>query len=129
MTGALDLERFGKVAGLLASPVAGERAAAADRATDILCRAGMTWADLLAALRPAAPASGPIRASARPRQPWYGTGRVDAAMCAMGPAGLNDWEIGFCGTVATRGCVSARERQILDGIIAKRERARERKAA
>src|SRR5262249_51545020 len=45
--GSLDLPRLAKVCELLTSQHAGERAAAADRATAMLVAADMTWTDLI----------------------------------------------------------------------------------
>lgn len=46
MSAHIDWERFGKVLALLTSSHDGERLAAAERATQMLATAGMTWPDV-----------------------------------------------------------------------------------
>jgi hypothetical protein len=57
-----DVDRLAKVAGLLGSDHAGERSAAALRATEILRACGLTWRDVIE--RALAPAPAPTRAQA-----------------------------------------------------------------
>ena len=66
--------RLAKVCGLLGSDHDGERASAAYQATKILRAAGMTWADIVAPARPAAPP---------PRSPNYGPPHAAAATAAL----------------------------------------------
>jgi hypothetical protein len=55
---SLDLPRLAKVCELLTSPHAGERAAAAEKATAMLVAADITWTDLIMILRERVTSSG-----------------------------------------------------------------------
>ena len=103
--------KFAKVCGLLGSDHDGERSTAAYQATKILRANGMTWADIVAPARPAAPP---------PRSPNYGPPHAAAATAALRCADrLTPWELRFLQDILRRHRLTAKQAAALGEIIQK----------
>jgi len=106
-------ERLAKMAGMLGSNHAGERAAAAAAATRLLRAHGLTWREvlLLQAVPPARPDPG--------ADDWRGA----AAACLARPDLLTQWEARFLRDLLAFPRVSPKQAATLDGIVARHGRA------
>lgn len=103
MSAGLDVAKFVKVIGLLASNRDGEVVAAANRATAMLSAAGLRWADVGQAL--AAPASPPV-----PSVP----GEAEAS---------DDEVMGMVARMLNLDSLPAKRRDFLEGILSAYHRA------
>ncbi|MBL6082092.1 hypothetical protein JMJ56_29375 [Belnapia sp. T18] len=102
--------KLAKVCGLLGSDHDGERSAAAHQATRILRSHGLTWADVIAPARPAAP----------PRSTTYGAPHVAAATAALRHVErLTAWEATFLRDISRRSRLSPKQAARLAQIVAK----------
>ncbi|WP_120010412.1 hypothetical protein [Teichococcus vastitatis] len=108
-----------KICGLLGSDQEGERSAAAWQATRLLQKHGMSWQDVFAASplpppSPPQPSPAPQRAS---RPSW---GHVSKVHWALGfRSRLTPWEGAFLQEIGRRPRISAKQIEVLDGIIRK----------
>ena len=80
------VDKLAKVAGLLASDLAGERSAAAWHASQIIREAGLTWRDIIEAA-----GRTPIQFTPSPALSWRS--HVDACLAAHWR--LTEWEVEF----------------------------------
>jgi hypothetical protein len=96
-----ELDKLGKLLGMLGSDFAGERAAAGAKAAQLVRSKGLTWSDVL---KPQVPAVQPEWSAHR--RPWSsGSWRDLARLCLeLGEERclLNDWETSFLRNIAQR---------------------------
>ena len=103
-----DLTRFIRLAGMLGSDHAGERAVAALKATELLKAHRLTWAEVLGRLREP-PDQPPIESR------W----RLLRRECLARPDLLTEWELAFLARIGRQGGISARQLEVLEQITAK----------
>lgn len=108
------LDRFIRLAGMLGSDHAGERAVAALKATELLKTHRLTWAEVLEPLRAL---SKPERRRGPQEQPaaW----REAVRFCLKHANRLTEWERRFLGSLERRRFVSQKQRDVLASILEK----------
>ena len=111
----IDLVRLARILGMLGSEHAGERAAAAAKATALLKSAGLTWADFTDLLRHPLPAL--IRTPLRRSDEFD---HIDAAEAALDSGTrLTKWEAGFLESMADYPVLSEKQEFWLKAICRK----------
>jgi hypothetical protein len=95
--------RLVKSLALLASPVDGEKLAAAEAACRIIAAAGLTWGDL-------------IRSAEVRREPLYTTWRATCGELIKRPGDLRAWERKFIVDLPNFPRISTRQRYVLNEI-------------
>jgi hypothetical protein len=105
-TKADKLKKLTKVLGMLGSAHDGERASAAQRASEILKELGLTWDEVVA----------PGKLPVSPERP-SGLHRDIARCLASGV--ISKWDRKFLLSLSGRRFLSPKQRTVLDGIIAK----------
>lgn len=114
MSAMLPREKLAAVLGMLGSDHDGEVLAAARQAERMRRQAGLAWADLIAAERPA------VAPGRRPDPPPPEDWRALVAWCQQRPDAMTNWERDFLATIAAyRHPPSDRQREILDRLAAK----------
>lgn len=108
-----DRTRLAHVLGLLGSPHAGERDAAALAADRLVRGKGLSWADVLE--RPATPSSA---SPAWPPQ-YQSSATVDLRTCKERLDLLTAWERQFVASLAQRRKISVKQHSILADIVCK----------
>jgi hypothetical protein len=96
-----ELDKLGKLLGMLGSSFAGERAAAGAKASQLIRAKGLTWFDVLKLKAPVAPSE----RSSRHRSWSSGSWRDLARLCLeLGEERclLNEWERDFLENIAQR---------------------------
>lgn len=115
--------RLVKLAGMLGSGFPGERANAAERATELLRRHGSTWAD---ALQPSPPIQEPPReieivcpecgeSSGLADCDW----RTVIRLALQNETMLTEWEVEFCRSLRGRARLTTRQEEIVDRLRSK----------
>ena len=106
-------DKLSKILGMLGSDHAGERASAGAAADKLVRDAGLSWPDVIGT---GAPVGGLVdyRIWREPR-----SDRESAAIALKFSEVLSDWEIGFCEKIIKLSRVSAKQRTILDRLVAK----------
>ena len=109
--------RFVKVLALLASDHAGERAAAAWQATQLLRTTGLTWEQVVTPALAAPPKPERVYPTqpASPLFPW--AAKINALLCRT--EFLTEWEIGFVQDIAKLRRLSPRQVEILLRIFSR----------
>ncbi len=100
-----DLERLAKLTGLLGSRFPGERASAAQKATDLIRKHGLTWRDVIIPAALPAPTGDSTIA-----------GEIRSAL--RSPV-INDWERGFLISIRERPRLSQKQLDCLERITRK----------
>ena len=90
-----ELERFVRICGMLGSAFPGERAVAAEKASEFLRSRKLTWQDVLAPQPVVQPQLSPVASA------WRRIARECLAIDAEVDA-LSDWEHRFCHVIAER---------------------------
>lgn len=104
--------RLVKMLALLASPVPGERDAAACAAVRLLEQHKLSWADVVGPARLVSRASTPRASQAGHEHDWHGTLRECLACIDL----VTEWERGFLETLAARCTISPRQLVVLGQI-------------
>ena len=105
-----EVERFGKLLGLLGSDFDGERAAAAAKATGFLAVRHLAWSDVTEMLKHPPVIIAPAVES-RPHQ-------AEARRCLASKVAWKDHEVRFLKSMTTQiGRLTQKQRDWLDGIL------------
>jgi len=116
--GGLDRDRLARVLGMLGSAHDGEIIAAARQAERLRADAGLTWTDIVIP-----------RLSAPQRRQKVGPVADLVAFVLEHGDTLTEWEIGFVeGVARQRFRLSPKQREILDRLVQKAQRAEARAA-
>ena len=112
----IKLERLVKLLGMLASPHAGERAAAGLKATEFLRSLKLTWADVIN------PKPNQLALPDTRKAPPSGI-RADLSLLRANLDLLTDWERGFVFSLGRFRRLSPKQRAVVDKLILKVRRA------
>lgn len=121
-----DIDRLGKLLGMLGSEHAGERAAAGLKANELVRDRGTSWMQITDSLKLAAATECEPRPQPRPMSNPFGF-RHDitrphqrtAMLCLLQNIYLNDWERGFLTSIRAERTITPRQREKLEAIVAK----------
>lgn len=121
-----DIDRLGKLLGMLGSEHAGERAAAGLKANQLVCERGTSWAQITDSLKRV------VAVKSEPRsQNWASASQFgfrhditaphqrQAMLCLMQAVYLNEWERGFLRSIKVERRITSRQREKLEAIVAK----------
>ncbi len=103
-----NLDKLARVLGLLGSPIAGERDAAALAADRLVRASGLEWADVLDCPK--------LRARSPPAP---STRTSDLVICLGSPGQLNDWERKFLNSIRDGRALSQKQKNTLAQMAAK----------
>lgn len=109
------VDRLAKLAGLLGSSFPGEHAVAAEKASQVLKAAGLSWRELVERAFRAPPASTPSLSREPERWKW----REIAEDLADGPYRLTSWEVRFIESLLDQDAISERQWAVLRDLARK----------